>query len=477
MFDFNGFNFDTDGDGVNDTFANEVDIDGDGIADGVQLLIDTDGDGYSDTIYEEYDLNDDGYVDTVYTEADTNGDGYMDTAAVELDIDQDGYTDGMIVAYDNDGNGMIDDIDINIDFSSGDTDYSEDTDYSDDMEYSDDSDSEPQNMSYNDDDTVEEIDVDGDGITDGYRHMIDSDDSGDYDVIYEEYDLDHDGIVDSDYMLADTDFDGFYDTEAATLDTDGDGVADLYTEGTIVDSDGDGIDDTYVVSIDEGADGIVDAIEVYEYDAQTGEIELEPIEDTDYEYQEGMIVLDNYDPSESDPEHVIGDPEEAMEHWENQGATNRCALYSQLFIIEEITGEEIDIEAFADIAETNGWFSEESGTTVCDMDKMLSYFGINSEMTFNNDIDDIAECLANDGKVIVSLDSDEIWYEEDGALYTPDDAADHAVQVIGIDYSDPENPMVILNDSGHPDGCGAMIPLDDFVDAWEDGGCQMIAVM
>ena len=28
--------------------------------------------------------------------------------------------------------------------------------------------------------------------------------------------------------------------------------------------------------------------------------------------------------------------------------------------------------------------------------------------------------------------------------------------------------MVILNDSGHIDGKGAMIPMDEFVDAWDD---------
>ena len=53
----------------------------------------------------------------------------------------------------------------------------------------------------------------------------------------------------------------------------------------------------------------------------------------------------------------------------------------------------------------------------------------------------------------------------------------HAVQVIGIDYSNPDEPMVILNDSGTPDGCGEMVPLDTFLDAWEDGNCQMITCM
>ena len=52
--------------------------------------------------------------------------------------------------------------------------------------------------------------------------------------------------------------------------------------------------------------------------------------------------------------------------------------------------------------------------------------------------------------------------------------ADHAVEVIGFDYSDPNNPMVILNDSGTPDGCGELVPLDVFVNAWEAGDCQMI---
>lgn len=30
--------------------------------------------------------------------------------------------------------------------------------------------------------------------------------------------------------------------------------------------------------------------------------------------------------------------------------------------------------------------------------------------------------------------------------------------------------MVIINDSGHPDGAGAAYPLDQFMDAWENSG-------
>ena len=75
----------------------------------------------------------------------------------------------------------------------------------------------------------------------------------------------------------------------------------------------------------------------------------------------------------------------------------------------------------------------------------------------------------------VSIDADEIWIGDNDSIFAPGEAANHAVEVIGVDYTDPDNPVVILNDSGHPDGCGSMIPLEDFVDAWEDGGCQMVA--
>jgi hypothetical protein len=34
--------------------------------------------------------------------------------------------------------------------------------------------------------------------------------------------------------------------------------------------------------------------------------------------------------------------------------------------------------------------------------------------------------------------------------------------------------MVILNDSGNPNGRGVMIPLDDFMDAWQDSEFQMV---
>ena len=186
--------------------------------------------------------------------------------------------------------------------------------------------------------------------------------------------------------------------------------------------------------------------------------------------------LENFDPEQATPSDVSGMPERSMEYWEYQGDTGRCALYAQKFIIEELTGYEVDIDQMAEIASENGWFSEEGGTPIDCMDKMLDYCGIENESSYFNSIEDMKECLDNGGKVIVAVDSGEYWFGEEDNMFLPNDGADHAVEVIGIDESDPNHPMVILNDSGQPNGCGEMIPLDVFENAWDDSNNFMITV-
>ncbi len=436
---------DTNGDGIADMW--DTDTDGDGIVDmhsedtnydGIDDLwsIDEDGDGIidisaADTDYDGYaeslDSNGDGYVDQYTSFVDLDGDGIDDQAITEADTDYDGVTDVMAVETDTDGDGYVDTLEMIND--------------------------------YNQDGMIDDVtvhsDTDGDGIVD---------------TVYHEYDSDGDGEANA-FTMA--------------LDFDDDGEADYVETAEIVDTDGDGEADTYVHNVDTDGDGVYDVTEAYAYDETLGILQLDAVEPITYvpeteEYAVPDDVYDdfeNFDPDDADPDAVSGNPAEAMEEWEFQGDTNRCALYSQKFVIEELTDEDIDIEEFADIAEEQGWFDEENGTSILNMNKMLDYYGIENEMSFNNDIDDIKDVLDNGGKVIVSIDADEIWYGDDDNVFTPGESSNHAVEVIGIDYSDPENPMVILNDSGHPDGCGSMVPLDEFVDAWEDGNCQMIECM
>ena len=160
------------------------------------------------------------------------------------------------------------------------------------------------------------------------------------------------------------------------------------------------------------------------------------------------------------------------------GMKHAIELFSELGRRMERLGEDAaSRKVIARACEANGWFTEESGGTTLNMNKVLDYYGVENEVSFNNSIDDIRECLENGGKVIVSVDADEIWFADDDSIFTPGEATNHAVEVIGIDYSDPDEPMVILNDSGTDNGCVSMVPLDVFVDAWEDGNCHMISCM
>ena len=74
------------------------------------------------------------------------------------------------------------------------------------------------------------------------------------------------------------------------------------------------------------------------------------------------------------------------------------------------------------------------------------------------------------------LDADEL----DRSDNYDDDAKDkgvdpnHVVHVLRIDRSDPNNPMVIMNDSGRTDGDERAIPLKQFMDAWGDSGFYAI---
>jgi len=179
--------------------------------------------------------------------------------------------------------------------------------------------------------------------------------------------------------------------------------------------------------------------------------------------------LENYSPYEGTDYNNSSD---AMEIWEFQGDTNRCAQFSQMFIIEEFYGIDLDPNEFCAFAEANGWFSEQGGTTLDDMNKMLDYFGIPNEMSDGNTFDDLMDCLNDGGRVIVAVDSGEYW---NGEGYWEDEfdpyGADHAIEVIGYD---PETNCVIVNDSGNPDGCGCEIPFETFMDAWADSGNYMV---
>ncbi len=336
------------------------------------------------------------------------------------------------------------------------------------------------------------FDSNGDGLIDTYYMELDTNQDGSVDMIFEGHDYNQDGSVESQTIYYDYDQNGIYEEVVKGYDSDGDGLMDdiatyhdfdgdgnedMSIREQLLDQDGDGQIDTYIVNVDSNADQVFESVEVYDLKEGPDTLGLNPVIPEGIGNLSGACAdeLYNFDPMKADLSRVSGNPAQAMREWEYQGNTERCALYSQKFVIEEFTQNEVHIEELAELAQKNGWYSEGSGTPLLNMDKILQHYGIQSEMSFYNEISDIQRCLESGGRIIAAIDADEIWYGENDDLFTPCDGANHAVEVIGMDYTNPDEPMVILNDSGNPNGCGEMVPLDIFLDAWEDSNRQMVS--
>ncbi len=238
-----------------------------------------------------------------------------------------------------------------------------------------------------------------------------------------------------------------------------------------METDDEGVIDHVVIEEDVNVDLEFDAVTEMEDLNETGV--LENMETVTFELApaEAYNEYEHFDPAESDGSGIVGNPEAALDSWHTQSG-NTCAVVSQEGILESIFGQEFDEDELRELAEDHGWYN--NGTSAEDVGQLLEYYGIHTEHSYGNSIDDLRNSLENGNQIIVMVDADELWSGENEEMFGPGMDMDHAVRVIGIDESDPENPMVIINDSGVANGQGVMIPLDNFKDSWEDSGCSMV---
>ncbi len=328
------------------------------------------------------------------------------------------------------------------------------------------------------------VDTDNDGnldtyfedISNGYGDIIahveanDYDQDGRYDMIKEFNDSTGNGQFD---ILTTIHYDNtdspILETIDVQVDETGNQKVDSNVRIEVLDTTNSGNPDTVrITQLDATGQEYSYEMSYQEYIAQNSELTI----DYTTSFLGNTMEIERFNPELSDPNLVSGNPIEDMKYWEHQGNTNRCAIYSQKFVLEEVLGRELPIEELVSIAEENGWYDD--GTTSLNMYKLLDYYGVESEMSFDNDIQSLEEALQDGKNVIVSVDSGQIWYGNDNNIFSPDTRADHALQVIGIDRTNPECPMAILNDSGTLNGCGELVPLEIFENAWKAGDAQMI---
>lgn len=184
--------------------------------------------------------------------------------------------------------------------------------------------------------------------------------------------------------------------------------------------------------------------------------------------QDYYIPENNWCPEDFDG---WGNPIQDANCWEEQDSGTSCAVVAQIAIYESMTGMEISESKACEIAEANGWYDPQMGTTGEDIGKLLEGFGIPTKQSYDATLVDIAEALEKGDKVIVGLDANEIWYPyRDSTTGHPIEQTNvgHAVWVTGIDPQPDGSIKIILNDSGTPNGKMKAIDAEDFLNAWED---------
>jgi hypothetical protein len=189
----------------------------------------------------------------------------------------------------------------------------------------------------------------------------------------------------------------------------------------------------------------------------------------------GIDLTSTFDPWHSGDMQVdvIGDPSAAPD-WIGQTTDFTCAVVSQQMILQQFGIDVSEAELVFDSV-TNGWITDQ-GTSMEDAGALLEHYGIPTHVGYGGGIESLLNELAQGHKVIVGVDSGEMWGTDApfSDWFNPE-GADHAIVISGIDVADPQNIKVIVNDPGSPDGAGRIYPLDEFMEAWNDSGQYYVA--
>jgi hypothetical protein len=155
-----------------------------------------------------------------------------------------------------------------------------------------------------------------------------------------------------------------------------------------------------------------------------------------------------------------------------QSYDDTCAIKSQQMVLNDF-GIPVTEDQLVSQAGQLHIYQPGTGTSPQDVGKLLELNGVPCTQHENATIYDLTSELAKGHKVIIGVDSGELWNNDTISDTITGEQADHALIVAGIDTSDPDNIQVILTDPGTGQE-GARYPMDQFLDAWQDSGNFMV---
>ncbi|HND55190.1 MAG TPA: hypothetical protein PLV92_22405, partial [Pirellulaceae bacterium] len=154
-----------------------------------------------------------------------------------------------------------------------------------------------------------------------------------------------------------------------------------------------------------------------------------------------------------------------------------CVIRCQQLVLQQY-GVQVSQEQLIHEAKEFGWYRDGHGVSGRHVGDLLSVHGVENAKYQNANVFNLATELAQGHKVIIGVDSGDLWGHHPIREWLENAvgirAADHAVIVSGIDTTDPNDVKVIITDPGTGD-VAKPYPLADFLSAWKDSNFFMVA--
>jgi hypothetical protein len=155
-----------------------------------------------------------------------------------------------------------------------------------------------------------------------------------------------------------------------------------------------------------------------------------------------------------------------------------CAIRAQKIILNDFNIHVSDKHLINEAIE-NAWYVPGKGTLLSDTGKLLELHGIRIEIKINVTITEVLQELHNGNKIIVGVDSGELW------ATTPDEILsekledeenlipDHVLVVLDIKQTEQIEKSVTVKDTTFSQTV-TQYPLEKFLDAWQDSNFFMV---
>lgn len=187
---------------------------------------------------------------------------------------------------------------------------------------------------------------------------------------------------------------------------------------------------------------------------------------------------ENFDIHHADTTNIIGNPNHDMQFWYHPDWEFACGVAVQKFVLESISDRHFSESELTQEAIDKSGYQLDKGMALGRVGDILEVAGVHVTHEYNCSLSDLERKLKEGEKVIVGVNEGEILMSNqrlsDYRGIPVSQGANHVVQVIGIDRSDPEHEKIILNDPAVDFGRGLMVPKERFMTAWQAGRCYAI---